>query len=385
MSEITIKTTKVFSNIIAAAKGKRYIVLFGGSSSGKTIAALQYLYLYGIKYPNKRLRVISETLPLAKKGVLRDFKEIVVQDNWDDNDFNKSDLIYRFKNGSILEFLSGDEPSKFKAARADISLLDEVNHIPEEVFKQVDIRTRERLIVTFNPSSTFWIQQYWDGDAWAVFHSTYKDNPYVEQSVIDALESKIDTDPNFFRVYVEGKFGVLKGLIFEEGTNWDLVDDMPADYSDRRLGLDFGFSSDPAAVVDIKYHNGELYLDEVLYETHLLNSMIYAELSDFHNLKVIADSAEPKSIADLKSLGLNIHPSVKGNDSINNGISLLKEFKLNVTKRSVNLIKELRAYRWATDKEGNSTNKPVDAYNHLLDALRYATKDMLSGKKIVFI
>lgn len=383
--EQTVKVTNVYNRINRALKTYRYVVAFGGSSSSKSISILQWLLLYALTNNDKRIVISAESIPKIKKTVLADLKSVVMPDIWDDNSFNKSELVYTFPTGSTFSFVSADQPQRFRGMRQNIIYFDELSEIPEEVYLQADIRTSEAIISSFNPVSEFWIVNHWDDEAYYVDHSTYHDNPYLDQSIIDALESKKDI--NFRRVYVDGKFGVLKGQIFEEGVHWKLTDDMPNGYKKRRLAVDFGFSREPTAIVDIWITTtGELYLNEVEYKTKLINSDIHSILKDYcKGCRVVADSAEPKSIEEIYRLGTDIHPSVKGRDSINAGINLMKEYPILISKDSINIIKEFRNYKWAEDKEGNLLNKPIDDFNHSIDAVRYGLFDMVKAKEIKFI
>lgn len=381
-----LKFTKVFYDILEAVnEDKKLIISYGGSSSSKSISILQYLYLYALKYKHKRITVGAESVTVLKKTVIPDMIEHVFGDTYEESRFNKTDMIYTFPTGTIMQFVSCDNESRWHGLRSHITYFDEVFYVPQKVFQQASIRTSERVFVSFNPVSEFWITDYFDQHTTSVLHSTYKDNPFLSDTIISALEERISKDDNFRRVYVEGLWGSLEGLIFEEGVNWQITDTMPDTYQNRVIGLDWGYSNDPNAAIDIMFSNGELWVNEILYEKKLINSEIYSKLSDAANIRIVADSAEPKSIEDLKRLGLNIYPSQKGKDSINNGINLIKEFKLNVTRNSINLIKELRNYSWSKDKEGNQLNKPIDNWNHGIDALRYGVYDMLNKRVIKFI
>ena len=382
----TFSTTKVFKDLVEAAVDNRYLILYGGSSSSKTISVLQYLVLYALKYPNKRITLTSESIPVMKKTLIADLKDVVMQEAWKLGTFNKSDLTYIFPNGSVFNFVPADEESRFKGPRQDIFYSDEVNHIPERVYDQADIRTKDLVISSFNPTSRFWLADRFENDKTFVHHSTVLDNPFVSPNIIEALKSRAAKDPNFYKVYFLGEWGNLEGLVFEEGRDWDIVESMPRDFDKRVLAVDFGYSIDPTAIIDIRYFRGELWAREIEYKTGLVNSDIAYLINKTSKVtRVVADSAEPKSIEEIHRLGIDIHPSQKGRDSINHGINLLKEFKLNVTKDSVNLIKELRNYSWAKDKDGNMLNKPIDDFNHTIDALRYGVWDMLNKKIITFI
>ena len=373
-----MKTTKVFNRLIN--NKKRINIFYGGSSSSKTISVLQYLTLYAFKYPNKRITLSSESTPKMKITIIRDWIEIVMKDLFDQKSFNKTDGVYKFPNGSTFTFVGADNPERFKGPRQHIMYFDEVNHIQEEIFNQADIRTDEMVFVSFNPASKFWIEKYWDNEDTYVDHSTYKDNPFISDDIIKALKKRELTDPNFYNVYTLGNWGNLEGLIFKEGVNWHLTNIFPEDFKKEKYGLDFGFSIDPSAIVHLRYHDGDIYVKEILYQKGLLNSELAEYLTD---IQTVADSAEPKSIEEIKRLGKDIIPAMKGPDSIRNGIKKIKEFNIYITRDSLNLIKEFRNYKYATNKDGENLNKPIDDWNHGIDAIRYALQDMM-GEKIVF-
>jgi phage terminase large subunit len=244
--------------------------------------------------------------------------------------------------------------------------------------------------------SPFWATKLEDErDDVAVIHATYHSNPYIEQSIVDALELRAKTDPSFYRVFVLGKYGSLEGLIFKEHTHWRKVDAMPEEMKRRLFVVDYGFTNDPSAILELAFSNGEFWADEIEYKPGMFNSDIHDTIKlrtlgpdkqtkddgdpwTHEELKriylrdeVVADSAEPKSNAELKSMGLNVIPAVKGPDSIKFGIKTMQGFKLNVTKDSLNLIKELRNYSWAKNRHGEWTGVPNDNWNHALDAIRY--------------
>lgn len=379
----TFKLTNVFNRLVNAAVDNKYLILYGGSSSSKTISILQYATLYAIKHPASRITLSAESMPVIKKTIYADWRDIVMGDAYDKDAFNKTEMQYVFPNGSVFNFVPADDYTRFKAMRQDICYFDEVNHIPKAIYDQADIRTSKKLISSFNPAAYFWLGDNFEDASTAVIHSTYKDNPYLEQTIIDSLEKRILTDKNFYNVYVLGKWGSLEGLVFEEFVNWDVTDTYPNDYKKRIIAGDFGYTNDPTVILDIRYANDELWIDEIAYKTGLLNSDIAMILRSL-DYRTVFDSAEPKSIADIKNGGIDIHGALKGKDSINNGIALLKDYKINVTKRSINTIKELRNYNWQVDKEGTMLNKPIDYFNHSIDAMRYGAFDIFNRRNVFF-
>lgn len=363
---------------IADVADKRIICLYGGSSSSKTISALQYLTTWCLEYPEPIIvSVIGESIPVLKKSVIRDWQRVVMRGTFDRKKYNKLELTYSFDNGSILQFLPADDEGRFFGPRHDFVLIDEAYNVTKGIFDQVEIRTRQQILLTWNPVSPFWATRLEDErDDVAVIHATYKVNPYVEQSIIESLERRADTDPNFYRVYVLGKYGSVEGLIFKPGTNWAKCDAMPPKEERKRtvFVVDFGFTHDPTAILELVYSDGQFWVDELEYKPGMFNSDIFNTLEPLagtRRMEVIADSAEPKSVAELKGLGLNCIGAIKGPDSVKYGIETMKSFRVNVTKDSTNTIKEFRNYSWAKDRHGEFTTTPVDNWNHSIDAIRY--------------
>ena len=381
-----MKTTSVFSQLVKAAQDNRYLILYGGSSSSKTISVLQYLTLYALKHDNTRITLTSESIPVMKKTLIADLRDVVLQDAWDDKSYNKSDLTYRFSNGSIFNFVPADDESRFKGPRQHIFFADEVNHIKQSVYDQADIRTDGLVITTFNPTARFWLADRFDDDRTWVNHSTVNDNKFVSQDIIDALKKRADTDPNFFRVFYLGEWGSLAGLVFKEGQDWQIVNEEI--HGERSaLGLDFGWSS-PSALVRATDWDNKIYAEEIFYKKHLVTvgdtqPSIEQEVKSrgIDGELIIADRSSPTAINELKAAGLKVLPSNSNKDSINTGIKLIKSKGLLVDSESLNLIKELRNYSWAKDKDGVTLEKPVDDFNHAIDGLRYSASYLFDKAK----
>ncbi len=306
--------------------------------------------------------------------------------------FNKVDNTYYFPKGSILQFVPADEELRFLAMRHDLVLIDEAYVVKKGIFDQVEIRTRLQILLTWNPVAPFWATKLQDQrDDVAVIHATYHDNPHVEESIIKALETRANTDPNFYRVYVLGKYGSLEGLIFDEGKNWRKCEALPEDHQRRIFVVDYGFSQDPTAINELLFSDGQFWTREIEYKTGMFNKEIhdclkreiFKETDEIEemtheqllNLKtqieIVADSAEPKSNAELTGMGLNVIASVKGPDSVRHGIRTMKGFVTNVTKDSTNTIKELRRYSYKKDRDGEFTGEPIKGWDHCIDGLRY--------------
>lgn len=316
--------------------------------------------------------IVGESVPVLKRSVIRDWERIVMQEAWKESNYNRVELTYRFDSGALFQFVPADHEERFMGMRQHYAMIDEAYNVPKGVFDQLDIRTENKIFLTWNPVSEFWAKDLADRPDCAVLHSTYKDNKFLQDTIRRSLELRAQTDPNFYRVFVEGKYGSYEGLIFKEGGGWSKCKTLPNEFKRRLIGLDFGFSHDPTAIIDIRYSDGQFWLDELAYETGLFNQDIYNRLEPLGRVEVIADSAEPKSIAELQRLGLIVRPCVKGPDSVLHGLRTMAQFKLNVTERSTNLIKELRNYSYQKTRDGTYLDRPADNWNHGIDAARYA-------------
>ena len=355
---------------------KRVRVVRGGTSSSKTFSIIPLLIDYAIKTPKSEISIVAETIPQLRRGALRDFLKIMdLIGMYDDTRFNKSSLVYTFSNGSYIEFFSADMSAKLRGARRDVLFVNECNNVEWEAYYQMAIRTRKFIYLDYNPVAEFWVDTELMNDKDTDFVVlTYKDNEALDKSIVQEIEKARDKAQhsdywaNWWRVYGLGEIGKVQGTIF---TNWHQIDNVPTDAKYIGMGLDFGYSNDPTAIVMVYKWNNEYILDEIAYQKELSNKAIADILKPYGGL-VVCDSAEPKSIADLRSYGINATPCVKGKDSIINGIQKIQALdKIHITKRSTNLIKELRGYVWKTDRNGTALNEPIDFLNHGIDAIRY--------------
>ena len=369
-----MNVTYTFEKLLAAFVDPRIrgVASKGGTRSGKTWATLQMLHLL-CSNAEKPLIVscVAATLPMVKRGMQRDFKQMLATEGvWDENAFNKSEGCYTYPNGCMIEFFGVDNASKVHGPARDILFVNEAQGIPREIFRQLDIRTRKKVIIDFNPVRKFWGETEFVGDRYITIHSTYKDNPYLTKEQVGAIE-KNKHDANWWRVYGEGETGGVEGNVYP---NYEVIDELPETYTGRCLGLDFGFVNDPTAIVDIRFEGWDLYIDLLCYETGLLNSAIadYLTSQALNRVVTVCDSAEQKSIVELQQRRIKAIPCVKGRGSISAGIAQVSQFKLHVTKRSVKMLDELDNYKWIKDESTDTyTNEPIDAWNHSLDALRY--------------
>jgi len=356
---------------------KRIKGVAGGTSAGKTISILQILIdkAQSDKTP-KLTSIVSESMPHLKRGAMRDFLSILTEHNYFKADrWNKSDFTYTFETGSKIEFFSADMPSKVRGPRRNRLYMNEANNLPAETFEQLEVRTDEEIWADWNPTNEFWwyteVQPNRDVDFITL---TYKDNEGLPQSIVESIESRRN-NRNWWRVYGLGLLGEVEGKIY---TNWQIIDDIPHEARLERRGLDFGYSNDPTALIDVYHYNGGYIFDEQLYQKGLSNKQIADVINNLPkaNTLVIADSAEPKSIDELRLYGVNVLGANKGAGSINQGIQYIQDQQISITKRSTNAIKEYRNYMWKTDRDGKILNTPEDIFNHAGDAERYAMESL---------
>ena len=359
---------------------KRIKIIQGGTSAGKTYSVLAVLITKAASYSRTEISVVAESIPHLRRGALKDFLKIMKENNrYFDERFNKSLLRYEFSNGSVMEFFSADDSSKLRGARRDILYINECNNVTFESYNELAIRTKKEVYLDFNPANEFWVHKELKDEPDSDFLIlTYKDNEALDNSIVQQIEKnrlKAETSAywsNWWRVYGLGEIGMLEGVIF---SNWKTIDNLPKDAKLIGIGLDFGYTNDPTAIIEIYNYNGQRILNELKYQTGMLNSDIAKELPK--HVPVYADSSEPKSIEEIKRYGITIKGVTKGKDSINYGIDVMQRNEYLVTSNSVNLIKELRAYCWDTDKAGTRLNKPIDTNNHAIDALRYHEMETL--------
>ena len=365
----------------------RIRIVQGGTSSSKTFSIIPFLIQYAQANPKSEISIVAESIPHLKRGAMRDFLKIMDwTNNLNSSRWNKSSSTYYFANGSYIEFFSADHPDKLRGARRDILFINECNNVDFESYQQLSIRTKKFIYLDFNPTSEFWVHSELVNESDSDFIIlTYKDNEALDPAIVKEIEKakvKAETSEywaNWWKVYGLGQVGTLQGIIFDD---WKTIATIPAEAKFLGSGMDFGFTNDPTTIIDLYRLGDNLYLDEQMFLTNQNNN----ELIKFLKAKekkgiVVADSADPKSISEIFLSGIKIIGASKGPDSVNNGIDLLKRYNVFVTQKSLNIIKEQRNYKWVTDSSGKSENKPIDAYNHCMDAIRYIATYALAPPK----
>ena len=379
--ELQIQATTVFQKNWETKT--RFVVNIGGSRSTKTYSILQLLIVKALESVEPLvISIVRKSLPSLRISVMRDFLDILKQlDLYNSENHNKTENTYLLNN-TLIEFFSIDDAQKRRGTKRDILFVNEVNELSWEDFFQLNIRTTQQVFMDFNPSETFWYNdQIQHRDDVTTIHSTYKDNPYLNEDQINEIERLQHTDLQYYQIYALGEFAGQVDLIY----TYIPVDDIPTFGAKLvALGLDWGYSNDPTALLEVWLWNDAIYFNELLYKPGLTNQDIINELNELgvdRYVEIIADSAEPKSIEEIRRAGFNIKPATKGPDSIMNGIDILKRHRIHVTKQSTNIIKELNGYKWVTDKDGNKLNKPIDMFNHALDAARYVALNKITKSK----
>ncbi|HEY0245445.1 MAG TPA: terminase large subunit [Mucilaginibacter sp.] len=361
----------------------------GGTSSGKTYAIEQVLFCLACETEKQVITVVGQDIPNLKAGALRDALSIYYSSPQLQSlikNYNKTDRIFEFHNGTIIEFKSYENAQDAKSGKRDYLFVNEANGVEWTIYTELALRTKRKIFIDYNPNTAFWVHDHLIGKPGVqVIISDHRHNPFLSAETREKIEQLKDADLELWKVYARGITGKISGLIL---SNWFVCNDIPLDAKLIAAGLDFGFTNDETGCIEVYMQNGELWVDELIYETGLTNTDIAGCLTKCgvsKNTEIIADSAEPKSIEELRRLGWHVTGAKKGPDSVKNSIDILRRFKINVTRRSVNLRKELGRYKWKIDRAGKALNEPVDSWNHLIDPLRYIALNKLKINKQTII
>ena len=379
---IKIKATVVADEITeAVSNGFTTISEQGSSRSGKTYNTLLWLIGFVVNNPLfvYKVSVVRATLPALKGSVLEDFKEILKRMNrWKEQSFNKTDLIYTFDNGSTFEFFSSDNEQKLRGRKRDILFVNEANEITQIMWQQLKMRTTMFAIIDYNPSFSddHWICSVNQEEKTYHFITTFEDNiQNLEQPVIDEIKSLKYKNPTLWQIYGEGKQAIVDGLVFP---NFETIADIPTQIDKTFIGIDYGYTNDPTAIVEVGIEGENIYIREIAYQTHLMTN----EIAQKQGKKVISESADPRMIDELARGGVNIVPVQKYKGSIEAGIAKMQTMKIHVTKDSTNVIKEFKNYTYEKNREGKYLNTPIDMFNHAIDATRYVILTTVMTRKV---
>lgn len=374
--------TKNFVKLETAfQKGYTTASLQGSARSSKTYSVIQWLINRCISVPGTTVSIVRATLPAIKRSVFRDFLDIL--NTWgvyNPKNLNKSDFVYYFDNSSWVEFFSCENEQKLRGPKRQILYVNEANEILDLEWQQLQMRTTLFSILDYNPSFSeeHWINQVNQEHKTCFWISTYKDNPFLEQRVIDEIESLQWKNPSLWQVYGLGKRAMVEGLVFK---NVVIDDYIPVEAKRHHYrGMDFGYASDPTAIVDVYILGKNIYIDEACYQTRMLASDIIRVLrQDNNNTEIISECADPRLIDEIYNAGIDIKPVKKFPGSIQAGIMKMQEYTIHITKRSTNVRREFNNYTYRKDKEGKWLNEPVDYMNHAIDGCRYVVLEKILG------
>lgn len=375
-----MKTSRVFSRLIQAVPHYRTMILQGGTSSTKTYTTLQLFYIMATQLKERNIfSVVSESVPHLRRGALRDWMNIIGED-YDPDTHNKTEETFNIGK-SVVEFFAIDHPDKARGGRRDYLYVNECNRISKDTRDQLEVRTNKKEFLDFNPSSRFWAHDLQGGEGVWFDVSTYRDaidgegQWLINEETVRSIESRRN-NTNWWRVYGEGQIGQLEGLIIPEFTLIDKMPDIPTD-----IGLDFGFANDACACVETGIIGDTIYINELFWALGMTNQDIVKKLTDLkvpRDYRIYADSAEPKSIEEIYRAGYFMcKPCQKGKDGFNLGIDFIRRYKIAITKKSVNVIKEIRNATWEQDKTGVWTNKAAHGFLNSIDAIRYSIGDKI--------
>jgi phage terminase large subunit len=375
-----IQTTKVYGEIQKAKTEKYEVVSLQGSArASKTYNTVIWLIIFLIQNPGKRLSIVRKTLPAIKGSVFVDFKEVLLKIGaFDKKQLNKTELIYTFSNGSWVEFFSTDDEQKIRGRTRDILFVNEANEVSYLEWTQLQLRTKEFTVIDYNPSfgEDHWINTVNKEKRTYHLKTTYKDNPFLEQRIVDEIESLQHKNKSLWTIYGLGERASIEGLVFEI----EIINEIPSEVKWKRGGIDFGYTNDPTSIVEVGMLENILYVDERCYRTQMLARDIIHECRKMEGYKFISESADPRLVQEIYNGGINIHSVEKFKGSIQAGVDKMKEFRICVTKRSTNTIKEFRNYTYQQDKEGKWLNEPIDMYNHSIDSIRYIVLEEIIGR-----
>lgn len=361
--------------------GKRYITNEGGARSGKTYGITQLLAGIAENKPGVSITVCSHSLPHLKRGALRDFLEIMHKWGiYDEKDHNHTDQVYKFPNGSYIEFIGLEEPGKARGPGRDILFINEANLISKALFDQLDMRTRKKVIIDLNPADfDCWCYAVSDGDNAVCIRSTYLDNPYLPEPQKKVIEAYKEADPLMWQVFGLGLRGTSKEQIY---THWKLTNDIPE--GQVFYGLDFGYNV-PSALVRITLYEGAAYIKQLLYKTRLTTNDLIAEMKELAlrpTDEIFCDAAEPKTIEELYRAGWNVKPADK---DVTEGIRKVKSMPLFIHKDSTDVIAEIKKYKWKVDKNDKVLDEPEKESDHAMDAIRYGIFTKSKQPTVTFV
>ncbi len=365
-----INSTIIFKKNWSALqeKGVRFVINEGGSRSSKTYSLCQMVIVYCLQNPNKVVSIIRKTFPALRATVMRDFLEILKDlDIYEKTNHNMSENIYRFPNGSIVEFFSVDDEQKIRGRKRDIAWCNEANELFYDDFTQLNMRTETKLIFDYNPSdSSSWLYEL-PKDESIIIKSTYKDNPFLPETIKRQIEDLKRTDEALYQIYALGEKAISKSNIY---SNWTFIKHRPAKFTSYVYGLDFGYNH-PTALMRVYWRDNDIFIEPVIYESYLTTSNLIEKMKILNveeNVEILADYSRPEIIQEMNNSGFNV---LNANKVVKKGIDNVKSFGV-FCEEDQRIKKEYENYKWKKIGD-NITDEPIKLYDDAMDAVRYAT------------
>lgn len=366
---LEIKATNVFQRNWDAIQGdSRFIVNEGGSRSSKTYSLCQVIILYCLQNSKTSFSIVRASFPALRGSIMRDFFEILEDLNlYSEKNHSKTENIYKFPNGSYVEFFSADDQQKLRGRKRDFCLINEANELDYDSFQQLNLRTTKKILVDYNPSAVESYLYHLPEDKTVKIHSTYKDNPFLTKEIIQEIENYKYTDEDYYQIFTLGQRCFSRENVYNQ---WETLDERPVHLTESIYAVDWGFTH-PTALIKIWYHpnHREVYLEEVIYESHLTPVDILQRFKQRVDISksIIAETARPEINTDLKREGYRIIEAIK---DVKDGILNVKSFKIYVHSKATNIIKENYNYRY---KKVNSVilEEPIKLFDDAMDAIRY--------------
>lgn len=364
----------------------RFLLLFGSAGSGKSYWALMKVLIRLLSEKSHRFLFVRKVAKTIRESQFKLAQDIINQ--WGIRhkfEIRESDMRIRCSNGNEILTVGLDDPEKIKSIQRITGIwIEELTELTEQDLNQLNLRLRgftqnyKQIIGTYNPINIYhWINEVFhkrQRDDTYILKTTYKDNKFIDEEYKKQLEGYKQYNEEYHRIYALGEWGLLTGLIFK---NWDLIDKFPEEVDDLFYGLDFGFNN-PSALVKIGLKDKVPYLEELLYETELTNKVLIEKCKQLipeelrRKKSLYCDCAEPNRIQEFNDAGFYAIPCIKGKESVKNSIDYVKSCgPLQVTKKSINLKKELQSYCWKESKDGQLLEEPVPFNDHLIAGVRY--------------
>ena len=383
-----MKISKVYKPFLDSKN--RWAILYGGAGSGKSVVAAQKILLRILTEPEHKFLAVRKVARTLRESVFALFKELIFKlELGDEFKINESNMSIEYlPNKNKIIFFGLDNPEKIKSIAGITGIwIEEATELKKEDLDQLDLRLRgptknyKQIIITFNPvSAQHWIKKYFFDEKTEdtfILKTTYLDNPFIDEDYLKTFRRLKKQNYDYYKIYALGNWGTLKGLIYPK---YETIDKMPEYFEKEYIGLDFGYNH-PYAIVHIRIDNNNLYVDEIFYEREWENPKVVewakSNASWMKKIQIYADSARPDLISEWRVAGFRIE---KANKSVFEGINTVKSFNIHITRRSVNILKEIELYAWKVDKDGNSLDEPVKLNDDAMDAIRYALTPYIAKK-----